>query len=294
MKRIHLLLFLLLLITTENFAQTDSLKKSKLDDQYEPNGNSVFNSNTIRGSKSGGRVSVPLKSAVKVTPFQLIRGNLLAEGELAIGSSYSFLFGAGYQFMPDLMLENFNASGPFGYDLAFGFKNPDYLNLDELLKGAEFLSGGAVIKLGMRTYVSSFPKVFLSRYYGQNFSVDGRAINDWYQNLSVTYNAMSYQLDTTQLFNGAKIEGASVIQVKSFFLMGGFGFCYARSGHVKTIHDFYFNFGLRYVRFTGFERVQYSLPLQLPPQYAYKSSGEQRNKILVPSIHVGYAFGFGF
>lgn len=294
MKRLNLLLFLLVVATIENFAQTDSLQKSKLDEQYEPAGNSVFNSKNIRGGRSGGRLSLPLAGAVKVTPFQLVRGNLLTEGEIAIGNSYSFLFGAGYQFMPDLMLENFSASGPFGYDLAFGFKNPDYLNLDELLKGAEFLKGGAVIKLGMRIYVSSFSKVFFSRYYGQNFTVDGRAINDWYQNLSITYNSMSYQLDTTQSFSGAKIEGANTIQVKSFFLMGGFGFSYARSGHVKTVHDLYFNFGLRYVRFTGFDRIQTTHPLQVPPQYAYKLSGELRNKILLPSIHVGYAFGFGF
>lgn len=276
------------------FTQNDSVPSNKLDDQYQPAGKSVFNNESAKGNLFSGRVSVPLKGALKIVPFQLFRGNVLAESEIALGNSYTFMFGFGYQVMADKMLENFSSSGPFGYDMAFGFKNPDFLNPDELLKNATFLKGGPVVKLGLRIYLSSFSKVFFSRYYGHNFIVDGRAINHWYQNLSVTYGSFAYQLDTAARYSGLKIENANSFQVKSFFLLGGFGYSYALNGRIKTIHDFYFNFGIRYLRFSSFEKVQTSPPLQTPPNIVYLSTGELRNRLLIPSIHVGYSFGFGF
>lgn len=263
-------------------SQTVTPSPNKLDDQYTPAGNLLFTDINNRKRTSIDK-SAAINMAIKIVPFDLLRGNATCEAEIAITEGNSIIFGGGYNIMNDFVLSNFNS----GF---FSNSNTESLGLSSIVQNSVYDRGGVCFTVGFRSYVDQL-KI---RSYGYAYENPGKALNDWYRSVSFKYSSSNYILDTLANYSGKQVSGDNHVSMKNYWLLSGIGFSGVLNGSVKTVHDFYINVGVRIVRYTDYKLNESYNPATLQVSEYYKSSGTYRFSLLFPAIHVGYSIGFGF
>lgn len=268
------------------FSQQNNTNPNSLDDVYQPAGNSLFNQENLE-RKDWGRLAVPMTIGVKLIPFQLMRGSLLAETEIAFRRNASLLLGVGYQITNDFVLQRFNNS------YLSNSNSTNFIAFNELLNNSEFAEGGMMYLLAFRTYSDKLQFGSFNNYYGNSQNSAGKTMNDWYQSFVIMYNSSSYRIDTSAYYHKLKIVGSDTFKASSLFVQSGLGFSYALSGRVKTIHDFYLHLGLRVIRYTKYEiNRNFNPSTSLMNEY-FLNTGSYKLSMMAPSIHFGYSIGIG-
>lgn len=267
---------------TSIYSQSPELPVNKLDEQYTPSSNSLF-SETNKGNRHQSNKHVALNAALKAIPFDIMRGNALMEAEIAVFDNSSVAFGVGYNLMNDPMLKNFSSESFLGPSL-------NYLGFEDIYNHSTFTKGGVCLSFTYRNYVDQLKL----GSYGYSNEKEGIAMNDWYRSLTIKYNVQNYDLDTSTRFSNRKVIGNNKVSFKSIWLLTGIGYTAAIDGKVKTIHDFYFSLGARFIRYTEFKlSYDYSTTNnQLTEFYTGTSNGHIQ--LLFPAIHLGYSLGIGF
>ncbi len=261
-------LFLLFLLATFQyaFAQVNS---NELDNIYTPSNNSVLNS--ANSSASSSYDSDRPNYCFKLSPFIFARGVSSLQFEKKINSFFALNTGLGFNFANDMFLL-IGLESPYSTDTEeSSISLSSYFDQNRAKrKSSIYLSASAKFYFeGDSWYTASLMDLIFSSL-------------DWdesYIELNYRYQRNSFMLPA-EYFDLAADQAYSFNNNMFNFI---YGHSYTTSGKVKTTHEVYTGFGLRFVNYKNF---------------AYDGVNNvltgKNGQFFTPSILLGYNFGIGW
>ncbi|MES2679623.1 MAG: hypothetical protein V4635_07045 [Bacteroidota bacterium] len=241
-----------------------------LDSNFTPISNSIFNRSHKKGA-DGSFSNVTFKNVVKFCPSALAWKKVLFFYERELSRGFSLNVGVGMSFGDDVFQKKYFGWNTYGVDLA------EYtldLTTSELLENCNYLKSTPYFYAGLRYYVNS------------------TAFEGWYAEFATRYQRVEYRVDNT--IGSIDLEGPNSAFFETYAATFGWGYTVLTGSKKRFGHDFYANFGFKYIEHTHFAVVQHwdSRGFWLPMTYVKTNSEDTR--ILFPAINIGYCFWFGF
>ncbi len=266
--RINLGLFLLFLLLSSHFAFAQ-VNSNELDNLYTPSNSSVLNS---ANSSSSSSYSTDRPSyCFKISPFIIARGIASLQFEKKVNDFFALKAGLGYNFANDMFLR-IGLSGPYSTDTEESsiYLSTIFDETDVIRKSSVYLSASAKFYFeGGSWYTASLTDLIFSSLDWDESYIE---LNFRYQRNSFVLPALSFNLaaDQPYSFNNNMFN----------FI---YGHSYSTSGKVKTTHEVYTGFGLRFLNYKNFEY-----------NGVYNVLTEKSGQFFSPSILLGYNFGIGW
>jgi hypothetical protein len=241
---------------------------SEMDKKYAPNENSIFN--TTRKKGADGKSYVPeiiIKNSVKFCPTMLVRQKALFVYERKIKDGFSASFGLGKAFGDDL----FQSIGPV---LSTYTVLANELRYDDLLENSTYFGSRPMLYTGLKIYFS------------------GNAFEGGFLEFTYRREAMDYAVSSIKSIN---FEGTNIATFKTNAFTFGFGFSGVSGKKDNITHEFFMNVGLKSINYSRFEKTYIGNTVNTTPNdFVYRLGEGNLNYRIVPSMNMGYMFGFGF
>lgn len=238
---------------------------NELDRQYAPNPSSIFN-NTQKKSYESYDNSTSIKNVIKFSPTLLLRQRaaLFYEREMFRGVS-----------------ANIGIGKPFGNDI---FQNA-FFSLGSVFNYSSSLSPGDVV--GNGTYWGSYPSLSL----GLKVYFLGETFDETYMEFNYRWERVDYLLDAS--VGGTRVDGENDVAFKMNGFNMGFGYTGLTGSNKNFTHEIYCNFGFKLFKYTTFDRVNVK-SVTGGTETVYRKTGDESSGRILPSLNMGYIFGFGF
>lgn len=274
MRLIRIICVFILLHPLSNIAQSqqDSLSNS-LDLLYTPRaGGALQSKKNIVGDNAN------IVYAIRLMPFDLLRGNIVVENEINVQYAANVVLGIGYNVMSDQLRKQ----TPFDGVMSWLPKEENVITVNEILKYAKYDGGSIFLSAGLKTHVSE-----LSVLDYQN--ADGIPFQGLYLVNRLSYYSSKYILPSV-INNTPVEEGKGKLTLRNFLINTGIGYSITTNGKVKTVHDFYIAAGavvntfpryFKQIRPNGSAILQYERL-------------ENKRQFSFGALMFGYSFGFGF
>lgn len=247
------------------FAQTPE-NANELDKKYTPNTASIFNGAGKKPSESYGGNETEIKNVIKFSPTLLLRQRAMLFYERELLESFTMHVGIGK---------------PFGSDV---FQRA-FFSIGSLTDFGTALTPGQVT--GESTYWGSFPSLAA----GAKIYFSGSTFDEAYIEFNYRWERVDYLLNPS--IDGIRIEGENDLKLKMNAFNVGFGYTALSGSSNNFTHDFYCNFGFKLFKYTTFDQV-IANSVTGAKEIVYKKTGEETNARIIPSLNIGYLFGFGF
>lgn len=241
---------------------------NELDNQFVPDKNSIFNSE----SKTGTNNSTPASDIINIIKFNatmLPRGIVSFFYQRILTEQISIQSGLGASFNKDRIL-----SFVSGVSEEFS-NNPSTVGLNKIMQFGEFNGASLFASLSMRlsweSYYGDFTPYFEinSRYYSNKLRLT--KLNE--------YNSFELLDGTPEV----------IIRNTSFNLI--YGVQYLTEGQIRTSHEYYLGVGMRNTSFNAFTSSEVQMSNN---NYTLYTKTAARSKTFAPSFIIGYVFGIGF
>jgi hypothetical protein len=264
LKHTILLLLSWMLVSTPVIAQT--LPPSELDTKYTPNESSPFSKQ--RNKKGEYEVTeVTIRNAIKFAPTLLIRQKAAIFYERRIVEGLALNVGIGKAFGVDFLQNNYFTSYKTQTETT-------RMGPTTLLQNSEYYGSSLLLMAGMRFYFS------------------GIAFDGGYFEFNYRRENLRYQLNP-RVYN-FRIEGSTIADFQMNNFNFGFGISNVTGSKKNMTHEFYMMFGIKNFLMTRYELVDNSFFTGQAGDYVYRRSPSTQQARIIPAIHIGYAFGFGF
>ena len=252
--------------------RSQTVTDNELDKKYTPNSTSIFNKFTKKsnGTYSSSSPEVTFSNCIKFNPLLFLRQKIGIFYERKITGGLSVVGGIGKAFGPDA-IQN------FAYEINVSGLNspPGNLSPSQIIGFSNYFSSGVLLSGSIKIYFS------------------GNAFEESCVEFNYRRETMNYLLDPLKS-KPYIIDGENLAKFK----MSQFSFGYCFSGvtgkNNNIINEFYFNFGMKLFTFTEFETYRNTLAGSTTTESFIRTSGLNGSFKLVPSLNVGYSFGFGF
>jgi hypothetical protein len=254
---------LLFSISLPLLAQVES--DADRDRKYTPNQSSVFNELGKKKGPSSTGTEIDIKNSIQFCPTILARQKVLFIYERALGDIVSMNFGLGKAFGNDFMQST--------YFSAFSdFDSDNYLDPGTILLNADYAGSSMLLQVGLKVYFS-----------GSSF--DGSFMEFQYRR-----ERLDYKLNPTVY--GNRIENGNTAEFKMNAFSFGYGYKETTGINQNFTHEFFFNAGIKNFSFTKFNEIIRSNSSN--NETVYQRSPLEADARILPSINIGYIFGFGF
>jgi hypothetical protein len=264
MIRIWVLYILIPLLFTTLRAQTN-----ELDNQFSPPPKSVFDINPLHmsGNSNDG---ADRKNFIKLMPTMLARQRVVALFEREVFSNFSAYIGLGKAFGDDVFQKAF-----LQLFSSFGFDNKR-LYPDEILTNSKFNKSSPLLMLGVRTY------------FGETTFRDG------FFDFNYRYEKVGYMLEEDFISRNNYISSDKIINFRMHAINLGYGYSTVLGDKNNFSSEFFFSVGMKYFMFDEIRIAERTLPGYIGTQTYTEKSGKFSIARIIPSINIGYCFGFGF
>lgn len=241
-----------------------------LDKQYTPGSNSIFNSDP--NSKNNNRSGITqVKNMIKFSPTMLFREKAVLFYEREIIKGITVIGGIGKAFGDDVFqksyLELFSSTQP----------GSNSLSPDEILSNSKYYGSSPYLFVGMRAYFSE------------------HTFDESYIELSYSHEKMSYSINDDYIRDINYVSAANDNYVTFKMQAFSFGYGYSTLAGPKSnlSHTLHLNFGVKFLYFDEISAYTFSSVTngQVP---GYQKTGSTLQTKIVPSVSLGYTFGFGF
>ena len=260
----HIYALIFVLISGFVLGQT-VLPKNELDDKYTPNASSMFNNLVKKAYDENAYVEIEFKNVARFCPTMLIREKVFFAYERTLYKGLVGVAGIGKAFGKDVLQNSYFAI----------FSNSD----NNILNPNQGTIG---------TYLGSMPLL----HAGIKIYFSGTAFEDAFFELNYRRERMDYLLPP--IVNGNSVDGENDIQFKMNAFSIGFGFTSVGGEKSNIVHDFYINFGLKSFNYNQYDLVSVINPVNAKLENFYRKSDTYAKTRIVPSLNIGYAFGFGW
>lgn len=261
------------LVCSPGFSQSVT-PQNELDKKYTPNENSIFNgrgnSERTRSVSGEDKPDVTIANAVKFIPTSLFRFKTVFQYERKLFNPVTLVIGTGKAFGTDVIES-------LGSEFAtFRNNSSTDLTYNDIESNSSFKRGRLILHVGAKIYFS------------------GKAFDGSYVEFNYRRDRIEHELTPT--INSIRVDGDNV----ALFTTSGFSFGYGYMGTAgpknNITHEFFFNFGIKNVSFSRFEKAYVGTPLVSGGNndYVYRRTVGTIDYRIVPSINIGYIFGFGF
>lgn len=265
-QKISLLLFLSFISVCTG--QTE-LPKNELDNKYTPNASSMFNNLVKKSYDQNSYTEVEFKNAVKYFPIALARQKVFFTYERALYKGLVVSGGLGKAFGRDVFQNAFLTSS------LSGFNEITYMSPDDALTNATYLNSRPFIQLGGKIYFS------------------GNAYEEMFMEINYRRERINYLL--SPMIGSNRIEGENDLAFKMNAFSLGFGYTGVSGEKNNIVHEIYFNFGFKTFKFTQYDLVGIQNPVTLKNELIYRKVADSFiSARIVPTINIGYCFGFGW
>lgn len=266
MKKSLVIIIALIFIPSFIFGQSNDLEQ-----KYTPKKNGIFNTSSNKTSTSTSKKIETIQNNIGFNPIVLFRNQILFHYEYARDNSIVFRGELGYCYGKDQVQSLIEVG-----DIVFG-NDDDHINLGTMYSTSELKSGGLCFGAGVKFF--SFDNVFDGGYFMVSYRHSSNEIN--WRTENTTYD--SFGNSTTSTVNlPIKISNNSFNFIYGYQLSG--------YGKNPVIHDFYFGFGLKNVKYTGYEYGNGGYGTS----YSTIQKTADDARLLVPTLLLGYTFSIGF
>lgn len=249
-------------------AQVTNQRDNELDKKYTPPQSSLFNNLNIKNNQSSSGSDVLIKNVIKFCPTLLFRQKFVFFYEREVAKGFSINAGLGKAFGEDPFEKAF-------LSLSSNDSKNKQLSAFDLLGSAKFDNSSLFISVGFRLY-----------YSGKSF--DGGFVDFNYRNERV-----DYLLNPT--ISGYRVEGSTKASFKISAFSFGFGHTFVGGQKNNITHELFMNFGIKIIKFPEYERVDNIVsPITGYSETVYQRTTAEITARILPSINLGYVFGFGF
>jgi hypothetical protein len=232
----------------------------ELDKKYTPNESSIFNT-LLKRNESSSSPEITFYNSLRFCPTMLIRQRIGILYERKIFDGLSLGIGAAKIFGNDVF-ENANLA-------LQGLDEQKVLDPNTMFANSVFSPVRPLLMGSLRLY------------FGSN-AFDGSYIELTYKN-----QKLDYALNST--INTYKVDSDNVVHMNMNGYTFGYGYSWTGGKKNKITHDFFFNVGIKLVNYTRFELVNVNSFVSM-----YKRTNEEVTMRILPSVNIGYSFGFGF
>ena len=243
---------------------------NEMDKKYTPNQSSLFN-NLIKKSNdnsSSSTTEITFSNTIRFTPTMLFRQKVFVTYDRKLYDGLALSLGIGKSFGIDYF-QNLNI------DIQDFNTTNNALNASEIVNQLNStLDGGSpLLHASLKVYFR------------------GTAFSESYMEFGYRYERLDYTLNPT--VNSIKVEGRATASFKMSALSFGYGYSWAGGSSGKITHDFYINTGIKFFNYTSFDKFHIGTGSQ-HSDYVYRAGVVDLSFKIIPSINMGYAFGFGF
>jgi hypothetical protein len=259
--RISFIIFVL--ASGRGLAQTPG--GNELDSKYTPNSSSVFNNSVRKNNDPNGSADISFHQALKFSPTLLARQKVALFYERGFGAVTACL-GLGKAFGKDILQD-------IGFTAFTDFYDAKVLAPGDIVNNSIYYGSGL--------YASFSMKVFFS----------GTAFDGGFVEFNYKKDKFSYYLNPT--VDSRRITNGNVVD----FTMNAFSFGYGYAGvsgvHSNITHEFFFNSGIKLFNISRFDKVDTNNGSG-NVDMTYRRSSQDIKARLLPTLNIGYVFGFGF
>jgi hypothetical protein len=234
------------------------------DKKYTPNSGSVFNLSLGRKNQNKPD-EVTIKNSIKFSPTALARQKVVFFYERHLFEGLVINLGVGKSFGDDYFQKTFLSN----------FKEDDgefnTLSVGEILSKSNYYGSNVYLHAGLRYYFSGTPF--------DNFFLEGT-----YRNESIDYEV----LKPTASRNGFNIIGSPIATFKMNAFTFGFGTTSTTGQRNNITNEFFMNFGIKFFSYTQFDLIPSAI------NATYQNNSLEQSTRILPTVNIGYSFGFGF
>lgn len=257
--------YLLALISSLSFSQVNDL-----DNQYTPPSNSVFNTDpNIKNLSNHNNGHSDLKNMIKFVPTMLFRQKAALFYEREIFKTVVVNVGVAKAFGEDVFQKTYLAT--------FSSFNSTDLNLspEEIYSNSTWKTTTPMFCAGVRAYLSdyNFEDSFVELYYRNEKT--------------------SYLLNDSYVTSINYISSDKTVNYKMHAIAFGYGYSSVFGPKNNFSHEMFVTFGIKFIYYDQIIKKQIYTNGYGPNQ-SYEKTGTTLTTRILPSVSIGYAFGFGF
>ncbi len=268
---IFIALSLLCIISSSILAQETPGPPNALDNQFVPDKNSVFNSDSKANEGKSDDSYSDINNMIKFNIGLLARSIAAFQYERRISDQITLEAGLGTCFNRDFVLSA--GSEIFGLR-----RNTNEIGVSELMTNSNF---------GGKSLYSSFSfRLRYDSYYWESepyFEINTR----YYSN---KFDITPIYTEYSSATNASVLVGTPDVTVRNTCINLIYGVQFITEGKIATTHDFYTGFGMKSL---SYNKVTRDYDSNNTGNYTYTNTSE-RLKAMGFSFVCGYAFGFGF
>jgi len=240
---------------------------SNRDVKYTPPSNSIFNYD----SKASEPGSVDdRKNAVKFIATMVARQHIAAFYEREIVKGVTATAGVGIAFGEDhfqkAFLEVFSG-------LSF---EEGKIFADEILENSQYESSSPLLMIGGRVFFG------------------GKSFEGNYFELSYRNQRNTYVLEDQYVLSQRYVSSSKAVDFKMHAFSMGIGMPGIFGKNKHFTHDLFFCMGMKIISYDEIIEKEVMMTTSISPVQILEKSGGRMTAKIVPSISIGYAFGFAF
>lgn len=271
----RLLFFVFTTAALSLFAQKKGATPNRLDEQYVPGNNSIFNSEgaSSDGNNRSSNDDMEINYTMKANPLMAFRGVFPLYYERFLTDYLSLQAGLGICFNKDIVMVT--ASNVFSVEDA-----KSSISISEMITTFDY-SGDKTLYFSLT-----------GRFYIDTYSDQGT-----YMELGVRYQQFDllYKKEVSPQDKFSQIQGTRVdVTTVNFPFIWGYQKYFGNN--FKSVHDFYVGLGIKNISYDAFKYEKITIPS------TQNTSGKieidvhtktSRESLLVPAFLMGYSLGFG-
>jgi hypothetical protein len=250
-------------------AQVINERDNELDKKYTPPQSSLFNNLNVKNNHSSSGNEVEIQNAIKFCPTLLLRQKVVFFYEREITKGFNINGGLGKAFGEDPFEKIFLEL------LSNNYENKQ-LSAGELLASAKYDDSSPFIAVGFRIY-----------YSGNSF--DGGFVDFNYR-----YERRDYILNPTVNNGSYRIEGSNRASFKINAFSFGLGHTFVGGQKNNITHELFLNFGIKLIKFPEYKKFDNVVTQTGNIETVYRRTTAEISARILPSLSMGYVFGFGF
>jgi hypothetical protein len=265
--RYNITIFLFVFSLSVGKAQTD-LPKNELDTKYTPNASSMFNNLVKKSYDENSYTEIEFKDMVNYSPTMLVREKIFFVYERDVYKGIALTAGLGKAFGKDFVQNAWHTLN------ISNFSDITVLSPQQALSNCSYLGSGPLMQLGSKIYFS------------------GTTFDEAFFEFNYRYEKINYLLNTP--IDNRRIDGENDLSFKMSGFSFGFGYTTVTGEKSNLVHEFYINFGLKTFKFTHYDLLSVKNPVTDKSELIYRKADDFLSTRILPSMNIGYAFGFGW
>jgi hypothetical protein len=260
---------------------------NELDKMFVPDKNSIFYSGPGAASSGNSSSPIEIKNTITFNPTLLIRRSVGLFYEHWFSEKFSVKGGLGFCYNVDRIQAITYSMGIA--QQAFSPARSSTVSIAKIMEDGVFE--------GPRLYSSVSLRLHWDSFFGGDWNPFLEANSQQHSN---TLKMPSENVNYYNYYDhsGLIIVNEPVVHVRTFSLNLIYGSQFVTSGKVKTTHEFFFGMGLKNASYEVFRSSSQTLKdpelIGDPIKIQVQEKTLERENILIPSLLMGYVFGFGF